>query len=196
VPARDEQAYNSSEEFIAFRGVERVAIGDLVTVAAAAWQAHYAGSDRAVLVFKRSTGEVIDLDLRGTEQDVVARHLRPHSPPKRGRPSLGVVPREITLLPRHWEWLARQPGGASTTLRRLVDAARKADVAVARERTAAAYRFLSAIGGDLVGFEELARALFAQDRDGLNVLLQQWPPDLREAVIWLLDGPTLQRESS
>ena len=91
-----------------------------------------------------------------------------------------MVAREVTLLPRHWEWLARQPGGASITLRRLVEAARKGDTgaADARARTEAAYRFMAAMAGDLPGFEEAARALFAGDRARLEIHMSQWPPDI------------------
>jgi hypothetical protein len=187
----DDEVRDTFDEFVAFAGFTRIATGDLSSVAAAAWRAQDAGPAGAILIFKRSTGEVIDLDLRGSEHDVAARHARPPSPSKRGRPRLGVVPREVTLLPRHWDWLARQPGGASTTLRKLVEAARKADAATCRERKDAAYRFISGIGGDLVGFEELSRALFAPNLDGLDGLLQHWPADVREELTRWLDRPSL-----
>jgi len=173
---------------VGFAGAARIASGSLVEVAPAVWRAQYAGPRGPILVFDRATGEVVDLDLRGTESEVLARYAQPPSPPQRGRPALGVVAREVTLLPRHWDWLARQPGGASTTLRRLVEATRKADGAAARERTEAAYRFMAAIAGDLHGFEEAARALFAQERNRLGALVQEWPPDIQEELFRMLES--------
>lgn len=120
-----------------------------------------------VLTFDDTTGAVIDLDLRGSPAEILAR-LGPAEPPRgRGRPKLGVVAREVTLLPRPWDWLAAQRGGASPALRRLVEEAMRADggrtdVRLAQE---AAYRAMSALAGDLPGFEEAARALFAADRE-------------------------------
>jgi hypothetical protein len=192
----DSHSSDLLHEFVAFAGVARLATGSLAEAAAAAWRAQDAGLEGPILVFSRSTGALVDVDLRGAEQEVVARYLpAPESPPKRGRPSLGVVPREVTLLPRHWDWLAHQPGGASATLRRLVDTARKADTVLKRERTEAAYRFMSAIGGDLVAFEEVARALFAEDRNRLEHLLQPWPPQVRQELVRLLDGRSAQGEA-
>jgi hypothetical protein len=96
-----------------------------------------------------------------------------------------VVAREVTLLPRHWEWLASQPGGASVALRRLVEAARKVgnEASAARTRVEAGYRFMSAMAGDLPGFEDAARALFAYDQDRLAQCIRAWPPDIRDQVL-------------
>jgi len=175
--------------FVAFMGAERLAAGDLAEVAAAVRRAQDEGPRAAIIVFNGETAEVMDLDLRGTEQEVIARHARPEGPAaKRGRPKLGVVAREVTLLPRHWDWLARQRGGASTTLRRLVETARKADAGAARARSEAAYRFMAAVAGDLPGFEEAARALFAGDRSRLTTLRAQWPADLGDEIARFLDG--------
>lgn len=141
-----------------------------------------------LLIFDDETGRQVDFDLRGTDDEIVARFATPDVPQTSaksttrgpGRPKLGVVAREITLLPRHWEWLATQPGGASVTLRKLVDQARRNsrfdDVRrTCQERT---YRFMSAIAGDLPGFEEASRALFADDRAKLAELVSAWPPDI------------------
>jgi hypothetical protein len=118
----------------AFAGTRRIAHGPLIDVALAVKAAETDGEQGAILTFDDATGRVIDLDLRGNAADIPARLAGPAdapSPPDaprgRGRPKLGVVPREVTLLPRQWEWLAAQSGGASQTLRRLVDAARRAD---------------------------------------------------------------------
>ena len=99
-----------------------------------------------------------------------------------GRPKLGVVAREVTLLPRHWEWLNGQPGGASVALRKLVEEASRAKVGLDRARRArdAAYRFLTAMAGDMPGFEEAIRALFAGNSEGFQSQTEAWPPDIRD----------------
>jgi hypothetical protein len=136
-----------------------------------------------------------DLDLRGTERDIVARLPQPASnseipaddpssaePRGRGRPKLGVVAREVTLLPRHWEWLGAQPGGASVALRKLVEEARRAGGDRDRARAArdAAYHVMA---GNLPGFEEASRALFADDRRRFAELIAGWPGDIRDHVV-------------
>jgi hypothetical protein len=177
--------------FAAFAGATRIATGPLAEVAVAARRALERDGCASVLVFDPVTGAVVDLDLRGSEAEIAARYA-PAAPPasKRGRPKLGVVAREVTLLPRHWEWLAGQPGGASVALRRLVEAARKADqgAGAARRRVEAAYRFMSAMAGDLRGFEDAARALFAHDQDGLRHCLGAWPPDIGDQVLRYLSA--------
>lgn len=181
--------------FVAFSGVSRIARGGLVEVAVAAWRALHDAPHTLVLVFARDSGRVTDLDLRGAQDDVRARYEpAPEAAARRGRPKLGVASREVTLLPRHWEWLARQPGGASAALRRLVDAARRADAGAtdARSRTEAAYRFMSAMAGDRPGFEEASRALFAGDRAGLERSAEPWPADIREELLAFLDAPAAQ----
>ncbi|WP_422086659.1 DUF2239 family protein [Variovorax sp.] len=131
------------------------------------------------LVFDDQTGAQLDLDLRELP-DPEAEH-RDETPRGVGRPKLGVVAREVTLLPRHWDWLGRQPGGASVALRKLVDEARRvhADrdaVRAARETT---YRVMTAIAGNLPGFEEATRALFAGEEQRFGNLIEPWPADLR-----------------
>lgn len=163
----------------AFSGVTRLAAGSLPDVALAVKAALAKDPAVSLLVFNDASGAVIDLDLRGSDADVVAR-LAPVETRGRGRPKLGVVAREVTLLPRHWDWLAAQPGGASQALRRLIDAARKADDGRTemRLRLDAAYRFLSVLAGNLPGFEEAARALFANDAKRFETLTAAWPLDL------------------
>ena len=169
----------------AFDGERRLASGPLIDVAMAIKAATAAGAEGPLLAFDDATGAVIDLDLRGARADVAARLAAaaggPPAPPRgRGRPSLGVVAREVTLAPRHWEWLATQPGGASAALRRLVEEARRASGPKDRERAGqeAAYRFMAAMAGDLPGFEEATRALFARDRLRFARYLAQWPGDV------------------
>ncbi|GBQ27726.1 putative cytoplasmic protein [Gluconacetobacter sacchari DSM 12717] len=116
----------------------------------------------------------------------------------RGRPKLGVVAREVTLLPRHWEWLAAQPGGASQMLRRLVDQARRSDggqtgIRDARERT---YRFLSALAGNLPGFEEATRALFSGDDSAFAGHMRDWPADVKAHALMLARPLPAQKTGS
>jgi len=172
--------------YSAFDGHRLLASGPLldVTLAVKASPGLAAGT---VLTFDDDSGKVVDLDLHGSPDQIATRHRAREegmAARNRGRPKLGVVAREVTLLPRHWEWLAAQRGGASVTLRRLVDEARKAEggqtaLRVARDN---AYRFMSAIGGDLPGFEEAVRALYAGDITKLEQHLVEWPEDLRAYV--------------
>ncbi|MGK9169443.1 DUF2239 family protein [Inquilinus limosus] len=169
----------------AFQGVRRIASGPLAEVALAVKRAADRDDAIPVLVFDDATSRPVELDLRGSEAEVLARLPRaaePEAPRGPGRPKLGVVAREVTLLPRHWDWLARQPGGASVTLRRLVEEARRAGEGQDRSRRAqeAAYRFMAAMAGDRPGFEEAARALFAPDRDRFVALTEAWPADIRD----------------
>ena len=186
----------------AFDGPRLIAAGPLSEVAVAVKAAIEADPSAMVLTFDDATGRVVDLDLRGSAAEIVARLAErapasvpdepssPEAPRGRGRPRLGVVAREVTLLPRHWDWLSAQSGGASVTLRRLIDEARRADGGETRARTARerAYRFMSAMAGDLAGFEEAARALFAGDRARLEQHSIQWPRDLRAHLMKLAAG--------
>jgi hypothetical protein len=163
--------------FVAFEGSRRLASGARLDVARALKRAEADGAP-ALLAFDLDTGAEVDFDLRGTEAEIAERYGE--SERGRGRPKLGVVAREVTLLPRHWDWLAEQRGGASAALRRLVDAARQADQGAteAARAKAAAYRFLSAMAGDLPQFEEAARALFAGDLVALQARMAGWPRDI------------------
>jgi hypothetical protein len=181
---------------IAFEGTRRLAEGDLATVARAVKEVAGRGETGPLLVFDTASSQPIEFDLRGSEDDVVARMTvdaptAPESEPTveearrgPGRPKLGVVAREVTLLPRHWEWLATQPGGASVVLRRLVDDARKGSEGRDRMRIGreSAYRFMSAMAGNEPGFEEATRALFAGDRARFAAATEAWPPDVRAHV--------------
>jgi hypothetical protein len=176
----------------AFAGGERVASGGVHEVALACKALFDARDPRTLLVFDDETAYPVELDLRGTPEDVAARHPEAHtedvsadaSPRGAGRPKLGVVGREVTLLPRHWEWLAAQPGGASVTLRKLVEQARKDGDSADRVRRAqeVAYRFMTAIAGDEPGFEEASRALFAGDAVRFQERTEAWPSDVRDHV--------------
>jgi hypothetical protein len=176
--------------FTAFVGTRRFATGELADVALAIKAAVHGDSTVSALVFDDASGRVVDLDLRGTGDDIVRRlgdhpFQRPASadPERRGpgRPRLGVVAREVTLLPRHWQWLRTQPGGASVALRKLVEEARRTtgDSARIRHSQEAAYRFMSAMAGNEAGYEEATRALFAADRRRFEALIGSWPADIR-----------------
>jgi hypothetical protein len=171
-----------------FDGPRHVATGPLSDVAPAFKKALEKGGT-SVFLFDDATGRAFDIDIRGSVDDMLAR-LR-HSLPSRddprgpGRPKLGVVAREVTLLPSQWDWLAAQPGGASVTLRKLVDEARRSPKARARAARDAAYGFMSAMAGDREGFEEASRALFAGDVDALKERMARWPKDIREHVLRL-----------
>ncbi len=188
----------------AFAGHNIVGSGSTIAVAEAVKRAVDAGHVEPILIFDDATGQPVDFDLRGTVADVVARvearlptqETTIEQPMERtvGRPKLGVVAREVTLLPRHWEWLAAQPGGASVALRKLVEDARKLGETQDRVRLAreAAYRFMSAMAGNGQGFEEATRALFAGDRQGFQQFSETWPVDIRDHALWMaapgLDG--------
>ncbi len=174
--------------YTAFAGDQRIGHGALAEVAGAVWHARQQDAERTTLVFD-ARGAVVDLDLRGNLGDVVARYA-PAEKPSRGRPKLGVVAREVTLLPRHWDWLATQPGGASAALRRMVETASKAEGQTQRVRLGreAAYRFMSAMAGDRAGFEEASRALFAGDRKALARQTATWPRDIVQTVEAYLEG--------
>jgi hypothetical protein len=164
----------------AFRGQEFFATGAAAEVILAL---RNAPEDAGFLVFDDITGRQIDLDVRG----VVPVPAVAEEPRGRGRPKLGVVPREVTLLPRHWDWLNAQPGGASVALRKLVEDARRSSGDHDRVRAAqeAAYNFMSAMAGNLPGFEEAARALFAHDRRKFSEQIAAWPADIRDHAVKL-----------
>ena len=171
----------------AFAGHRRIASGELRHVALKAKQARDLG--RPVLVFEDASGRQVDLPLELPAAELLRHLVEPMPLPPAavvprgpGRPRLGVVAREVTLLPRHWDWLAAQPGGASVALRKLVEDARKAAADGDRRRVAqeAAYRFMQAMAGNEAGYEEAARALFAGDIGSFEQHSAAWPDDVRE----------------
>ena len=171
--------------FTAFQEHRKIAIGSLPQVAVSVKDL----PQGAYLVFDDATGRQVDLDTRGTPDEISVRYSEEPSPEPRGRgrPRLGVIAREVTLLPRHWDWLNSQPGGASVALRKLVEQARRTSGDRDRVRAAqeSAYRFMSAIAGNLPGFEEATRALFAYDRRRFGELIASWPEDIRDYAIKL-----------
>lgn len=189
--------FNPSQRSTAFSSSVRIATGELRHVAMKAKQAYDAHPERPLLVFEDATGRALELPLELPAADflrlieqpeaALAGAGKPAEKRRPGRPRLGVVAREVTLLPRHWDWLAAQPGGASVALRRLVDAARKVSAGSDRRRAAqeATYRFLLEMVGDAPEFEESARALFAGEAGRFESLLLAWPEDVREHALWL-----------
>lgn len=186
----------------AFSGQHRIASGELRHVALMAQRASAAAGAASVRIFDDRSSEPIEIDLRGTPADLLKRlaeasdqAARSSDPaaaeatPRKGpgRPRLGVIAREVTLLPRHWQWLATQPGGASVALRKLVEEARRTHAGNDRRREAqeSAYRFMSAMAGDAAGFEEASRALFAGDASQFEERIAAWPEDVREHLAML-----------
>jgi hypothetical protein len=175
---------------VAFIGEEVIARGPLAEVVVLVKERIDAGEDRRVALFDEETGRIIDVDYSGSRTEVLSRLPSPTGAPGEsprrgpGRPRLGVVSREISLLPRHWEWLSEQRGGASATLRRLVDEARKNEGREAIQRRAidAAHRFLWDIAGNQPDFEEVTRALFAKDFSRCRRLTGGWPSGIREQL--------------
>lgn len=194
--------------YTAFNGHRRIASGPPLNVALTVKRQIESGGAGLVLIFDDLSGRQIDIDTRGSDDEVAAR-LEQHTalaeraetgnaapadaPRTRGRPKLGVVAREVTLLPRHWDWLATQPGGASVALRKLVDEARRtsADADSRRRRLERTYHFMSAIAGDMPGFEEAVRSLFAVDERRFRELVASWPRDVREHAVALAFGGPL-----
>lgn len=176
----------------AFAGNHRIASGELRHVALKAKQVFDSEPGQPLLVFEDATGMVVELPLElpaadllrtlNAEPSTSAEPLPPVPARGPGRPRLGVVAREVTLLPRHWDWLSAQPGGASVTLRRLVEDARKVTADGDRRRMAqeAAYRFMHALAGNLRDYEEATRALFAADIARFEESIGHWPEDVRE----------------
>jgi hypothetical protein len=193
---------DAPDTYVAFLGYSRIASGPLADVAHAVRARLDAEPTASIAVFDASSSAPMDLDLRGTPEEVAekaafwaaglrgkALAMAGPSKPGPGRPKLGVVGREVTLLPRHWDWLASQPGGASVTIRKLVEAARKQGQGTQQIRQIqdVAHRFMYAIAGDLPGFEEAARALYAWDLDRLENLIGEWPPDIRDHVMGIVE---------
>lgn len=195
----------------AFEGSRCIASGELIEVALAAKTAIDRSASQAlpspILIFHDATSETIELDWRGSvnefavrlallplvensmDEPALASADTPDTPRGPGRPRMGVVAREVTLLPRHWEWLAGQSGGASVALRKLVEVARRDSETKDRVRQTrnVGYKFMSTMAGHEAGFEEASRALFAGDQAGFELLISAWPIDVRAHLKKLLD---------
>lgn len=179
--------------YTAFSGERQVASGPVADVLRAVKAAGAEAAEERLLIFDDRTARQVDFDLRGTADEVVERLARhplfaaeaPRSGP--GRPKLGVTAREVTLLPRHWAWLEGQPSGASAALRKLVEAAMRGSATEDQARVArdAANRFMTTMAGNLAGYEEATRALYADDLTRVSELISGWPTDVRAYVLRL-----------
>jgi uncharacterized protein len=169
---------STQKEYIAFANTSKLVLGSHFVVGQAIEKARRQNPNVNILAFDLQTAELTDFDARNPS-------VEPSAGP--GRPKLGVVPREITLLPRHWDWLKSQPGGASVALRKLVEVAMKANVDHDKVRlsTEITYRFMSAIAGHLPGFEEASRALFAANGGAFESVIADWPKDIRSHLLTL-----------
>ena len=169
--------------YSAFNRHTRLATGALSDVALAVKLTADAG-ETTIVVLNDRTGRPVDLDLRGSDQEIIARYAlaEDQAKPGRGRPKLGVTAREVTLLPRHWDWLAEQPGGASAALRRLVDQARRSTEGRNRQAEDALYRILTTLAGNLPDYEEVLRAFYAGQDQHMIALMQDWPADIAAYV--------------
>lgn len=167
--------HSHTPHYVAFQQGKRVAEGSEADIAAVVPRQGY--GEPTTLVFDLNTGEQIELP--PTPSPTASATDQPGRP---GRPKLGVVAREVTLLPHDWEWLNQQPGGASVTLRKLVLKARRASVGADRVRQAqvVCYRFINAIAGHEIGFEEATRALFTGQPERFDANTASWPPDVRD----------------
>lgn len=184
---------DSPPTMIAFAGENAVAEGTRKDVAKKLAQYLAQKPETNFLIFDKETSAPVEIDLRGSVEEVLARLKTAETLEEKaeksgpGRPKLGVVSREIGLLPRHWEWLAQQAGGASVTLRKLVEEARKANQSQDEKRRAqnAAYKFLSAMAGNFPHYEEALRAFFAGDKALFETLSHAWPKDVRNHALTL-----------
>ncbi len=178
---------DTETSYTAFGGSRIVAKGKLEAMLLGTKTWLDGGGAERLLIFEDQSGRQVDFDFRGTAAEVLERALPKKGP---GRPRLGVVSAEVSLLPRHWDWLESQSKNVSATLRSLVDEARKRELGSGSPRSAieAADRFMWSIAGDLGGCEEASRAIYAGDRARLAALVEAWPGDLASHVLSLLDG--------
>lgn len=180
----------------AFSGFTRIAFGEVAEVARQVKKALEQDANAGILIFDDTTANLIEIDFRGSLEDVLARLAKRRSqipaaepneaeaatePRGPGRPKLGVVAREVTVLPRHWGWLNSQPGGASVALRKLVEKARRenADKDRVRQAQEACLKFMSAMAGNLPNFEEATRALYQGNKLRFEAMTAGWPADIQ-----------------
>ena len=178
----------------AFIDSKKIASGDLKEVATRVKKHLQSHAHSNLLIFDDLTSQPIELDLRGTLEATLKRieALTPSEEEKKtgpGRPKLGVISKEVTLLPQQWDWLASQPGGASVTLRKLIEDARKKNFAKDQIRQAqdAAYKFMTVMAGDLQDYEEALRAFYAKDHEKFKLMIKSWPKDVRDHTLKLAE---------
>jgi hypothetical protein len=176
------------DTYAAFAGDRLIAAGELKKVLLKTKQRLDSGESDGILIFQDATGMQVEFDFRGSAEEVLARELPSARSQGPGRPKLGVTSREVSLLPRHWDWLEQEPNGISAALRRLVEEASKRNPREQRARRAraAASRFMTAMAGNLPHFEEASRALFAADRARFEELIREFPKDVRKHLEHLI----------
>jgi hypothetical protein len=188
----------SDRHYTAFADTKKIATGDVMAVALKVKKFLKNDAKAQILIFDDATSNQIEIDFRGTAENVTRRLESLLGSPDDsdatkktgpGRPKLGVTAKEVTLLPEHWEWLARQPGGASVTLRKLVEEAKKKNQAkdLIRQSQDATYKFMTVMAGDLPQYEEALRALYARDAKKLEMMASTWPKDIREHALKLAE---------
>lgn len=179
---------NKIDYCIAFLDDQKIASGNKLEVATRIKNSGADHKEGNILIFDYNSSEVIEIDMRGSLDEITER-LKHEMPVPRGpgRPKLGVIGREVTLLPRHWEWLNSQPGGASVALRKLVEKAKRENEVedIKRKVLESAYRFMSAIAGNLPGYEEAIRALYAEDDKKFRSEISKWPEDIKNHCLYL-----------
>lgn len=176
------------ETYTAFDNTSIIAHGSLRDVILKTKKILGKSENSSFLIFSDSTGKTIDFNFQGTEKEILKRLeifvsnsdekielARP------GRPKLGVISREISLLPRHWEWLATQSSGASSSIRNLIeDAIKKSTSKVSlKQQQEKVYRVMTTLAGDLDGYEEAIRSLYKRDRESFIKFTKGWSKDLR-----------------
>lgn len=200
---------NVESRCIAFAGSRRLAKGNLLEVALKAREALEQGESDPILIFNQETSRLVEVDLGASEAAIRQRFTSlcmPDGPKEEepagtkrgpGRPKMGVVGREVTLLPRHWEWLDEQPGGASVALRKLVEMAKRANQGedCLRKAQESVHRFMWAMAGDLPGFEEASRSFYAGNYELFTELTGSWPKDIRTHLLELVGAVAQARES-
>lgn len=180
----------ADRQYTAFANHKRIASGEILDVVVKVKKFLKNDSKTQILIFDDLTSNQVEVDLRGTTENVTRRldALLANTDGEKksgpGRPRLGVTPKEVTLLPEHWEWLARQPGGASVTLRKLVEEAKKKNHArdLIRHAQEVAYKFMTVMAGDLPLYEEALRALYAGESKKFEKMIADWPRDIQEYV--------------
>lgn len=189
----------ADRNYTAFADSKKIAAGDILEVANKVKKYLLKENKSQILIFDDDSSNQIELDLRGSLESVLRRLetslTENHDAAKKagpGRPKLGVTAKEVTLLPEHWEWLARQPGGASVTLRKLVEDAKKKNQAkdLLRQAQEATYKFMTVMAGDLPSYEEALRALYASDSKKFEKMISAWPKDIQDYT-WRLAKPAL-----
>lgn len=181
---------DENKTYVAFAGERLIAAGSLRETLTASKAFMDGSSDPRLLIFEDQTGRQLDFNFQGTLTEVLERALPAPERVGPGRPKLGVVSREVSLLPRHWAWLEEQPQGISATLRRLVDDAKKRDPGEQRARRAreAISKLMTALAGNAEHYEEASRALFAKDNARFSQLIRSWPKDIRRHLLQLLQA--------